>query len=135
MLKSETGLSLISELIALAIIGIALMILASGISTSGAGVVVVDQRVHAEALARRQMEAIKAQTYSPNPTAVPYQKVSSSGNYTTTIAVSYWLTPTGPFQGTLPEADGELQWITVTVYSALEPNDPLYVLESYKGAR
>ena len=96
----EVEMSVLQRMFALLLAVAALAYLATS------SVVIVDQRVHAEALARRQMEAIKAQSYSPNPTTVPYEKVAASGNYTTTITVSHWLTPTGPFQSVLPEPDG-----------------------------
>jgi hypothetical protein len=125
-------LSLNSELIA-SIFGIALRILACGIRLP-ARVVIVDQARPREAWLAPNWSHQGAKPILLSHTG-PYQKVSGSGNYSNGHHRQPLALATGPFQCTLPETDGELQWITVTVYSALDPSDPLYFLESYKGAR
>ena len=71
----ERGATFVTELVALAIVGLALLVLISAFSPGSAGVAVVQQRVTAENLARRQMEAIKASPYQVNPTTAPYPTV------------------------------------------------------------
>ena len=115
MLWSEKGSTLVGELVAVAILGMALVVILSAISTSMMGVAVVERRVAAESLTRRQLEAIKAADYQGNPTAVPYPTVPVSSPYSVTVAVTYWISPTGPFTTALQIPDSGLQRITVTV--------------------
>lgn len=135
MVRDERGSTLVGELIALAIVGTALVALLSGLSTSSLGVRVVERRVSAENVARSQMEAIKAAPYQPNPTAVPYPEVTVPSGYDLSIGVSYWMTATGTFASTLPETDGGLQRIRVEVRSAGNPDSVAFALEDYKGDR
>lgn len=135
MVTEERGSTLVGELIALAIIGTALVALLSGLSTSSLGVRVVEHHVSAENVARSQMEAIKAAPYQPNPTAVPYPGVSVPSGYDLTIDVSYWMTATGSFASALPETDSGLQHIRVEVRSTSDPGSISFALEDYKGDR
>jgi type II secretory pathway pseudopilin PulG len=135
MVRDERGSTLVGELIALAIVGTALVALLSGLSTSSLGVRVVERRVSAENVARSQMEAIKAAPYQPNPAAAPYPTVSVPSGYDLTIGVSYWMTATGTFTSTLPETDSGLQRIRVEVRPAGEPDSIAFALEDYKGDR
>lgn len=131
----ETGVSLVGELVALLIIGLVLVALLSGLSTSSASVAAMRQRVTAENLARRQMEAIKAAPYRLNPTVQPYPLAPVTEGYTVTVAVRYWLTPT--FTTTVPitETDQGLQEMTVSVFTWRAPDAPTFVLQGYKGDR
>lgn len=131
----ETGASLVGELVALLIIGLVLVALLSGLSTSSASVAAMRQRVTAENLARRQMEAIKAAPYRLNPTVQPYPLAPVTEGYTVTVAVRYWLTPT--FTTTVPitETDQGLQEMTVSVATEHAPDKTLFVLQGYKGDR
>ena len=67
----DRGSTLVGELIALAIVGTALVALLSGLSTSSFGVRLVEHHVSAETVARNQMEAIKAAPTSPTPLRSP----------------------------------------------------------------
>lgn len=129
----ERGSTFVTELVALAIVGLALLILLSAFSPGSAGVAVVQQRVTAENLARGQMETIKAAPYQANPTTVPYPTVSAPSNYTLDIEVSYWVSPT--FTSSVPGVDQGLQWITVTVHSLQREGKAVFSLEDYKGDR
>lgn len=135
MMRDDRGSTLVGELIALAIVGTALVALLSGLSTSSLGVRVVERHVSAENVARSQMEAIKAAPYQPNPTAVPYPSVSAPSGYDLTIGVSYWMTATGTFASTPPEIDGGLQRIRVEVRSTDNPGSIAFALEDFKGDR
>ena len=126
---------MVGELIALAIVGTALVALLTGLSTSSLGVRVVEHRVSAENIARSQMEAIKAAPYQPNPTAVPYPTVSVPSGYGLTVDVSYWMTATGTFTSTLPNTDSGLQHIRVEVRSTGDSGSIAFALEGYKGDR
>lgn len=129
------GAALISELIALAIISMVILLLLSGISTAGAGVVAMREHVTAENYARTQLEVIKAAPYRVNPTIQPYPTIATQSHYSVTVGVRYWVSPT--FTTTVPtdETDQGLQEITVIVYSALSPFEPAFKLQGYKGRR
>ncbi|MBC7256281.1 MAG: hypothetical protein H5T66_09295 [Chloroflexi bacterium] len=131
----ERGATFVSELIALAIIGAVIMILLSGISTAGAGVVAIREHITTENYARLQLEAIKAAPYRVNPTAEPYPTIAVPSHYTVTVDVRYWVSPT--FTTTVPseEEDQGLQEITIVVYSARSPFEPAFQLQGYKGNR
>lgn len=135
MHKDDRGSTLVGELIALAIIGTALVAFLSGLSTSSLGVSVVERRVSAENLARSQMEAIKAAEYQPNPTAVPYPAVAVPSGYELRVSVSYWMTATSSFQAALPEEDSGLQHIRIEVRPSDDADSLAFALEDYKGDR
>jgi hypothetical protein len=59
----QGGASLVSQLVALAIISITLSVLVAALYTSGSGALLVRQRVSAQNLARQQMEEIKEAPY------------------------------------------------------------------------
>lgn len=113
----------------------ALLVLLGAFSPGSAGVAIVQQRVTAENLARRQMEAIKAAPYQAAPAATPYPTVPAPSNYTLEIEVSYWVSATCTFTSSVPAEDQGLQWITVTVHSAQRAGKPVFTLEDYKGDR
>ena len=134
-MMGERGSTLAGALVSLMIIGVALAILVAGLALSSVGAADVEKQVSAETCARRQMEAIKAAPYRPNPTVEPYPTVPITGPYTLTIEVRYWLSPTGPFVDTPPAEDSGLQRIAIKVYSIKAPSEPVFVLEDYKGER
>jgi type II secretory pathway pseudopilin PulG len=129
----EGGYSLISILVAMAIIGLTLMILLTGLSTAALGTAIVTQRTAAENYGRTQMEMIKAAPYSPDPTAEPYPLIGSLGVYTAEVSVRYWISPT--FTSTPPEEDEGLQEITISIFSSRMDGGPVFRLQGYKGER
>ena len=133
MRSNERGFSLIEELVALAIMAAAVLMLLGAFSPSSKGVALIRRRVSAETLARSQMEAIKAAPYRSNPAGDPYPAVESTAAYSVTVDVSYWVSPT--FEVDPPEADGGLQKVVVSVYALAVPENAMCVLEGYKGDR
>lgn len=129
MCADERGNTLLGELVALAIVGTAVMLLLGAFGPSSRGVSLVRQRVIAENLARRQMEAIKAAEYQPDPTAVPYPAVTED-RYEVDVAVGHWLSDTETFTTTV--SDSRLQCITITV-SYTPDDEMLFRLVNYKG--
>jgi type II secretory pathway pseudopilin PulG len=77
-LKGEKGFTLISVLIAVAVLGLIAVIFAGGISTATKAVVVDDEKVTAESLAKSQIEYIKQQAYitAPDYGEVTYTKIA-----------------------------------------------------------
>lgn len=134
VLRGQRGVSLLGELVAIAIIALALVIFVLGLAASGQGVRLVDYRVSAENLARRQMELIKAAPYQANPTVVPYPTLVAPTRFTIETEVAYWIPePTATFQESLPETDHGLQRITVRIVSVSDPDAPVFTLQGYKG--
>ena len=132
-IAGERGATLIGQLATLAIMGIAVIVVLSGLSSGSRGISLVQERVTTSNYARRQMEAIKAATYRADPLSEPYPPVPAPGIYTATVAVSYWVSPT--FEAAAPYPDQGLQFITVTIESTLDPGTALFTLEDYKAAR
>ena len=132
MLQDQRGGSLVGDLVTLAIIGTALLIMLSGLSTSSGSVALVEQRISAENYARQQMELIKQAEYRANPTAQPYPTIQPSGPYTHSVEVTYWLSATQTFSGSPPATDDGMQKIAVQVYGN---GKLLFALEDYKVNR
>ena len=70
----ERGISLIETLIALAIMGVVAVVFLTGMTTSSKAVMVSQNRVTAESLAKSQMEDTKAQLYIDG--AISYPKIT-----------------------------------------------------------
>jgi len=135
MKARQRGSTLVAELLALAIIGSAVVVMLSGLSMGSVAVATIDRQVSAEDYARWQMEAVKAVSYQSDPTAFPYPSVSGTGGYSISTQVTYWITSTESFTTTLPAQDSGLQQIRVRVYSSQQPGDPVYTLYGYKADR
>jgi len=82
-LSDEEGVGLVESLLAVAIVGVALVAFLAAMSTGSMAVATADQRVTAESLARTQMENALGQTYAPS-----YSAVAEPAGYTITITVS-----------------------------------------------
>ena len=121
MLSGDSGSTLVGELVAVAILGLALVVLLSAVSTGLMGMAIVEKRVVGENLARRQLEAIKAADYQANPIGLPYPTIPVAGAYSVTVTVTHWISPTGPFTTAAQSPDSGLQCITVTVSHDGEP--------------
>jgi prepilin-type N-terminal cleavage/methylation domain-containing protein len=117
----ERGDSLVEILVAVAIIAIVLTAFLSALSTGSLGVSVVHERVTAENLARAQLEYIKDYTYTVGATSYPI--VAHPDNYSITLGISYWYSPTEAFTSN-PSVDSDccgMQCITVTISHNGEP--------------
>jgi len=64
-MKSDKGFSLIEVLVSLALLGMIAVAFIYGLSTSLKSVMVSEERVTGESLAKSQVEHIKAQDYIP----------------------------------------------------------------------
>ena len=132
MLSGDSGSTLVGELVAVAILGLALVVLLSAISTGMMGMAIVEKRVAGENLARRQLEEIKAADYQANPTVQPYPAIPVDGPYSVTVTVTHWVSPTGPFATAMQSPDSGLQCIAVTVS---HDGEPAARLEGFKVRR
>ncbi|MFO8035613.1 MAG: hypothetical protein R6U57_03180 [Anaerolineales bacterium] len=115
LFSEERGVTLVEELVTVAVIGLGIVILVAMITTGAVGVRQIDDRVKAETLARSQLELIKDADYQPDPTAIPYPPVTTSPDYSVTIHIEYWNASTETFSPNV--RDDGLQRITVSVTS------------------
>ena len=119
-------------MMALAIAAGALALILGALGPSSSSAAIVRQRVTAGNYARKQLEAIEAAPYQTNPTSVPYPMVSLASHYGLTVTVSYWVSATDTFEGTVPTEDAGLQRVRVNGYGISKPESPLAELEGYK---
>jgi type II secretory pathway pseudopilin PulG len=112
-LTSENGVTLVEELVTVAIIAFGLVILVAMITTGVIGVRQVDDFVTAESLARSQLELIKDAAYEPDPGTNPYPGVAGVPGYVVVVGIEYWNATTSTFVST--QRNDGMQRITVTV--------------------
>jgi prepilin-type N-terminal cleavage/methylation domain-containing protein len=122
-LNGEQGFNLVEVLIALALLAAVAGVFLVAVSTSSKAVMVGQDQVSAEGLAKSQMESIKQQNYSVTG---QYTKITEPAGYHIGIA----FVPLDP-QGLHTGADEGLQKITVTVTHGTKPK-PDFTLEGYK---
>ena len=118
MLRNERGISILEELIALAIIALSLTIFVGGLSVSSAGVGTVHKRVSSENLARAGLEQIKN---------VPYE--IGEGAYEAAIAEVPVPVSGYSLVVATQTLTNSLQLITITVMSG---EQTAFVMEGYK---
>lgn len=118
-LGSERGVALTETLIAVAILGMTLVVFLAGLSTGLLTTGQSDRLSTAHELARSQMEYTKAAVYS----AAPYTYA------TVTPPSSYGVTATA---GTVSGGDADIELITVQVS---KDGNAVYTLEGYKVNR
>ncbi len=115
----QEGVGLVETLIAVAILGVTLVVLLTAISTGSIGVATTEERVTAENLARSQLEYTKSQAYQAAPAS--YATVTPPTGYAVTAAAT-----------SIPEGDSAIQKITVTV---TRDGETLLTVEDYKVDR
>lgn len=128
--QSEAGFSLVEELVTVAVIGLALVLLIGMLSTGALGVTTATAEVQAESLATSQLELVKNAPYSPDPTAVPYPSLSPPARFGVQVDVTYWDSGTSSFIASV-QNEG-LQKITVTI---THDGDAVLTMEDYKVER
>lgn len=113
----ESGQTLIEILVVLAILGFTALAFLSGLNTTSVITLSTDLKETAKNLAESQMEYVKNQDFAAS--YVPSSTLASEyTGYSTNITV-----------GTVPERDGNIQKITVTVW---HQGKELTSLEGYK---
>jgi len=117
--RDEEGLTLVESLIAVAIVGVALVAFAVALSTGSIAVWESDQEVTVQSLARTQMEYIKGYPYDPDATTYP--TVNTTDNYSISVAVS-----------STPDADTNIQKVTANIS---RDGQVLLTVEDYKVNR
>ena len=119
MPRNERGISILEELISLALIALALTIFLGGLSVGSAGVGTVHKRVSSENLARAGLEHIKNVPYKTEAGAYEYDilevPVDAVPGYSLMVAAQ--------------TLETNLQLITITVKSG---EQIAFVMEGYK---
>jgi len=115
----EEGLTIVESLIAVAIVGVALVAFAVALSTGSLAVWESDQEVTVQSLARTQMEYIKGYPYDPDATTYP--TVNATDNYSISVAVT-----------SVPDTDTNIQKVTANIS---RDGQVLLTVEDYKVNR
>lgn len=116
---SERGVTLVETLIAVAVLGIAIVVFVAGLSTGTLSTTKIDRLSTAHALARSQMEHTKNEAYTAAPHVYP-SVTTPTGFSVSSEATSIAL------------GDAAVQRITVEVSDA---TGVVYTLEGYKVNR
>ncbi len=119
LVREERGLGLVETLVAVGILGVAIVAFVAGLSTGSIAVRQAEGQVVAESLARSQLEYIKAQPY--NPEAMTYPPVEAPNNYSISVEV-----------GSIPGGSADIQRITVAI---LRSGESILTVEDYKVNR
>jgi len=142
-MKGEKGFTLISVLIAVAVLGLVAVIFAGGISTASKAVFVDDVKVTAESLAKSQLEYTKQEAYitAPDYGEATYAKIADipdgysirsinlEGDTVSDIIGVPWDSENG-----MPEIiDKGLQRIVLVIRHGDDPD--VITLEGFKVAR
>jgi prepilin-type N-terminal cleavage/methylation domain-containing protein len=118
-LHDDHGVTLIETLVAVAILGLTLVVFLAGLQTGLISTRQSDALSTAHAVARSQMEYTKNASYQAAPTA--YATVTPPSGYTVSSNAS-----------TIGGGDANIQLITVQVLKAATP---VFTLEGYKVNR
>jgi len=119
LVGGREGVALVEVLVAVAILGITLVVFLSAVSTGSVGVAKTEERVTAENLARSQLEYTKSQTYLAAPASYP----------TVTPPAGYAISAEA---ASIPDADSAIQKITVSV---TRDGETLVTVEDFKVDR
>lgn len=119
LVNGEGGVALVEVLVAVAIIGITLVVFVSAVSTGSVGVAKTEEQVTAENLVRSQLEYTKSQTYLAAPAS--YATVTPPAGYAISAEAA-----------SIPDADSSIQKITVTV---TREGETLVTVEDFKVER
>lgn len=120
--RNEKGVTLIETLVALAIFGLVGAAFLSGLAASAKAVMISQERVYAESLAKSQIESIKSENYTASD---PYTKIEISSD----LAVQGYDIDWPP---TVTQLQAGLQKIIITVN---RNGDAILTIEDYKVER
>jgi prepilin-type N-terminal cleavage/methylation domain-containing protein len=130
--NGERGLTLIEILVALGILAAVAVIFLVGMETSSKAVMVSQERVTADSLAKSQMEYVKSQLYDADypPVYGLDPDISIPQGYGIAVTAERW----DPVNDVLSTDDTGLQKITVTITRDGEP-EPVLTVVGYKVNR
>ena len=119
LVNGQEGIGLVEVLVAVAILGVTLVVLLAAVSTGSIGVATTEERATAATLARSQLEYAKSQPYSAAPAS--YATVTPEPGYTVSADAT-----------SIPGGDSSIQLVTVTV---TRDGATLLTVEDYKVDR
>jgi type II secretory pathway pseudopilin PulG len=118
-LRGQSGIGLVETLVAVAILGTAVVAFATALSAGSIAVGEHDGEAIAQGLAQSQIEYTKSYAYNPGATIYPL--LAAPEGYSLSVNVS-----------AVPDADADIQKITVTVNRG---DDEIIRVEDYKVNR
>ncbi len=119
LVGDERGFGLVETLVAVAILGVAVVALVLGLSTGSITVREGNQGLVAQSLAQTQLEYVK--NYPYDPVATTYPTVDTPEGYSIGVEA-----------GSIPDADTDIQRITVTIS---RDGEAILTVEDYKVNR
>jgi prepilin-type N-terminal cleavage/methylation domain-containing protein len=119
LVGNERGFGLVETLVAVAILGVAVVALVLGLSTGSITVGEGNQEMVAQSLAQTQLEYVKDYPY--DPAATTYPTVDAPEGYSIGVEA-----------GSIPGADTDIQRITVTIS---RDGEAILTVEDYKVDR
>lgn len=120
----QHGLTLIETMVALALLGVIVIAILSGLSAVSLSATRHQEVTQVDRLVRSEAEYLKSQTYSPKPAT--YVKLSQAG-YVVTQTVTYYDHVRGTFSAA--NRDNGLQEIVVTVQGPHGSSETLHILK------
>jgi len=122
--RSESGDTLLTTIVALAVIGVVVTAFLGGLGTASKAAIIADEQTTAESLARSQIEWVKKATYVPGATTYSAAPIPGDNDY-----ISYSVAITA---AALHTPDDGIQKITVAVQ---RNSREVVKLDSYKVER
>ena len=119
LIRGEEGFSLVESLVAVAIMGTAVVTLVIALATGSIAISENDQEVVVQSLARSQLEYTKGYTYDPDATTYP--AVATPPGYTISVGVS-----------SVPATNSNIQKISANIS---RDGDLILTIEDYKVDR
>jgi len=119
--QDERGLGLIESMVAVAVLGTAVVAFVTALSTGSTAVRLSEYETIAQRLAQAELENIKSYTYNPEATTYSTDDVDTPEGYSISVAVS-----------SIPDTDTDIQKVTATVSLA---GEDILTVESYKVNR
>ena len=110
--RGRGGLTFIEILIAIALLGVIVVTIMSGLSSITLATIHHRQQTTLDLVVRSDVESLKSQAYSPKP-STGYTNISAPGYAIAITQVLYWDPASSTWSGA--NADNGLQQITVTV--------------------
>ncbi len=119
--QDERGLGLIESMVAVAVLGTAVVAFVTALSTGSTAVRESEYETIAQRLAQAELENIKSYTYNPEAITYSTDDVDTPEGYSISVAVS-----------SIPDTDTDIQKITVAVSLA---GEDILTVENYKVNR
>jgi len=117
--QDQKGLGLTESVIAVAVLGVAIVTFVAALATGSLAVSQENEQVVAQSLVRTQLEYIK--NYPYDPSVITYPTVDAPKGFSICVTVGF-----------IPNTDTDIQKITVTIY---REGEEILSVEDYKVNR